>query len=316
VSTPTLNIVIINWNAGDQLRSCLESIRAAGHNSFRLLRVILIDNASTDGSLRAAENVELPLDIVVNPSNVGFGAACNQALSRIDSDYVLFLNPDMILQGDSLDKPVAEMESTLQDRYGICGIQLVSDHDRVERTCARFPTPGLFLNNVLGLDRVAPGLFKSHVMAEWDHTESRAVDHVMGAFYLVRTSIVRQLGGFDERFFVYLEDLDFSLRAEQGGWRSYYLTDTRAYHRGGGTSERIKGTRLFYSLRSRILYAFKHFGRAAAVLHLAGTLVLEPLVRLIAAILRLSWRTVGEILKGYALLYRDIPRILRTTRDS
>lgn len=316
MTLPTLDIIIVNWNAGDQLRSCLQSIRSASHTGFALQRVILVDNASSDGSIASGENVDLPLDIVRNPSNVGFGAACNQALEGLDSDYVLFLNPDVILQNNSLDGPIAAMETKLQDRYGICGIQLLGDGDRVSRTCARFPTPGMFVNNMLGLDRLAPGLFKSHVMTDWDHAGNHLVDHVMGAFYLVRTSLVRQLGGFDERFFVYLEDLDFSLRAAQAGWRSYYLADVCAFHKGGGTSDQIKGQRMFYSLRSRILYGFKHFGRVRATGLLAGTLVLEPLVRLVGAIVRLSWRTVGEILKGYVLLYRAIPRILRTARDS
>ena len=101
-------------------------------------------------------------------------------------------------------------------------------------------------------------------MREWNHEESREVDQVMGAFFLVRQKLFEEWGGFDERFFVYLEDVDFSSRARRVGWRSFYMAGVKAYHKGGGTSEQIKSTRLFYSLRSRILYSYKHFSCASA----------------------------------------------------
>ncbi len=101
-------------------------------------------------------------------------------------------------------------------------------------------------------------------MLDWDHRQNREVDHAMGSFFLVRNILFKKLQGFDERYFVYLEDLDFSLRAKQAGFVSYYFTDAAAYHKGGGTSEQIKARRLFYSLHSRILYWYKHFNWAAA----------------------------------------------------
>jgi hypothetical protein len=167
-----------------------------------------------------------------------------------------------------------------------------------------------------GLDKLGPRLFRTHFVTDWDHDEDRTVDHVMGAFYLVRGSLFAQLGGFDERFFVYLEDLDFSYRAHQAGWSSYYLASARAYHRSGGTSQQVRARRMFYALRSRILYGYKHFNRWQAGGLMAGTLLLEPLIRLLHAASRLSWRTIREVLRAYSLLYADAARIFRTAHKT
>ncbi|HUR35332.1 MAG TPA: glycosyltransferase family 2 protein, partial [Vicinamibacterales bacterium] len=167
----------------------------------------------------------------------------------------------------------------------------------------RFPTVATTINKALGLDRLMPSMFASYLMEDWDHAESRPVDHVIGAFYLVRTGVFRTLGGFDEAFFVYFEDLDFSLRASRAGWQSFYLTTAQAFHKGGGTSEQIRSTRLFYALRSRLLYARKHFSRAGALMVAACTLVLEPAVRLAACLVGGSPTGIRETIGAFRMLW-------------
>ena len=147
-------------------------------------------------------------------------------------------------------------------------------------------------------------------MVDFDHRTSRVVDQVMGAFFLMRRRVLDELGGWDERFFVYLEDVDLAYRARLHGWLSYFFAEVRAFHRGGGVSRQVKAARLFYSLRSRILYAFKHFHPAVAILVLAGTLFLEPVTRLVYAALGNSPTTGGETMKAYWLLLRDLPFVL------
>src|SRR5205823_7218964 len=133
---------------------------------------------------------------------------------------------------------------------GIAGIQLLDADGRIARTCARFPTPGRFFSKMLGLDTILPAAFAPHFMVEWDHNHNREVDQVMGAFFLVRRSVFEALGGFDERFFVYFEEVDFSLRARKLGWRTFYLSVAQAYHWGSGpVTKPAQATRLFYSLR-------------------------------------------------------------------
>jgi N-acetylglucosaminyl-diphospho-decaprenol L-rhamnosyltransferase len=313
---PNLEIVTINFNSGHQLRKCLESIKRTKQGNYRLNRVVVVDNASVDGSAEDLGDFGFRLVVVRNETNRGFAAACNQGAKGSDADYLLFLNPDTRLFEDSLDKPIAFMEHPGNRKIGIVGIQLIDEHGHISRTCTRLPNLRQFFAQILGLDRIAPRVFQSHFMWEWDHKESRDVDHVMGAFFLIRRRLFEELGGFDERFFVYLEDLDLSLRAHRAGWRSFYMADVEAYHKGGGTSEQIKSVRLFYSLRSRILYSYKHFGPASATSLALATLFLEPLIRSGWALVRLAFRELLETTQAYSILWREMPQLVKMLRHS
>ncbi|MBS0292099.1 MAG: glycosyltransferase family 2 protein, partial [Proteobacteria bacterium] len=215
-------------------------------------------------------------------------------------------NPDAAVCPGTLEKCLAFMQDPRNARVGICGVQLVDDSGRVARSCARFPTPWGFVAHAVGLDRLIPRL--GHFMAEWPHDSTRDVDHVIGAFFLVRRVVFESLGGFDDRYFVYLEDLDFSKRARDAGWRSVYLADVRAFHAGGGTSNQVKARRLFYSLRSRLLYAHKHFSVAGFALTCAATLFLEPLSRTALALGRRSASACKDTWAAYAMLWRWLPQ--------
>lgn len=308
---PSLDIIIVNWNSGEQLSNCLTSIAEAYCDEFILARVCVVDNASQDDSLKNIESYKLPIQIARNNANRGFAAACNQGAKESQADYLLFLNPDIRLYTDSLTRPLTFMQQPTASDAGIVGIQLIGDNGEIGRTCARFPTPGSFFSKMLGIDRIFPHHFPSHFMLEWDHRESREVDQVMGAFFLVKRLVFESLHGFDERFFVYFEDLDFSIRARQAGWRSFYLAETQAYHKGGGTSAQVKSTRLFFFLRSRILYGYKHFNPVAATGLALGTLILEPSVRLVWTTVRCSCKEAVETIKGYLKLWRSTPIILK-----
>lgn len=302
-----VSIVIVNWNSGRQLADAIASIEIHHHDIVEA--VIVIDNASTDDSLMHVESgSSFPFELMIirNQSNVGFGAACNQGARLTGSGYVLFLNPDAIIESKTLSITSAFMKNPANAQVGICGVQLFDDSGQISRSCARFPSAGGFMAHAIGLDRLIPRL--GHFMAEWPHDRTREVDHVIGAFFLVRRSIFDALGGFDERFFVYLEDLDFSYRAHQTGWRTVYLADAQAFHTGGGTSNQIKARRLFYALRSRLLYAFKHFGFPSASAVLLATLLVEPITRSVHAALRRSWSGIRETWSAYGMLVRWLPQ--------
>lgn len=265
--------------------------------------MVLVDNASTDDSLGRVETLpSLPFKLLVirNSENYGFGKACNLGAQNAKSDYFLFLNPDAALYADTLTKAMAYMQDPANSQVGICGVQLLEDSGQVSRSCARFPSAMGFVAHAIGLDRLFPRL--GHFMAEWPHDKTRQVNHVIGAFFLVRRALFESLGGFDERFFVYLEDLDFSYRAGQAGWHSVYLADVQAFHAGGGTSNQIKARRLFYSLRSRLLYAFKHFSLLGAFSVLLATLLVEPISRSALALMRCSWGGLKETWDAYGML--------------
>lgn len=298
MTSSAVSVVIVNWNGGPHLKNCIASILEYGNGYIE--RITVVDNGSSDNSLAAVRG--LPRVVTIEAGeNLGFARACNLGARGATSDFLLFLNPDATVFPDTLPRALGRMSEPGWSNVGICGVQLVDGNGVVARSCARFP-------NALGLCLVATGmgrLFrgKGVLMEDWDHDQTRDVDHVIGAFYLVRRSIFGELGGFDERFFVYLEDLDFSLRARQRGWRSRYLVEAQAFHLGGGTSNQVKDLRLFYSLRSRILYAFKNFSRAGAFSVLIATSIAEPLVRLTWSAARFSWKTCAETSRGYRMLY-------------
>ena len=297
-----IDVIIVNLNADSQLRDAIQSI-AKFHHAL-VSTIVIVDNASIDESLAQVEALDtfsFPLQIIRNSVNRGFGVACNQGAAQVKSKYLLFLNPDAAIFSNTLPKLLDFMNEPNNSAVGICGVQLLNDAGYVSRSCARFPSASDFVAHSVGINRLFPRF--SHFMAEWDHSDSRRVDQVIGAFFLVRREVFDVLHGFDERFFVYFEDLDFSLCAHELGWHSFYLADVQAFHSGGGTSKKIKANRLFYSLRSRLFYAFKHFSYKGAIAILLATLFLEPISRALLALSRCSWSGLKETLAAYGMLW-------------
>lgn len=306
-----LHIVIVNWNAGPLLGRCVESVERWG--AAEVDRIVVVDNGSVDGSADF-ECPGLPLSIDRTGQNLGFAAGSNRGARGAAAPYLLFLNPDTELREGVFARVLEFMDGPDGERAGICGIRLVGEDGRTQRHCARFPGWRSFVGHSLALTKVFPRAFPPIGLEEFDHESSRDVDHVIGAFYVIRRELFEALGGFDERFFVYLEDIDLSRRAALAGWRCRYLAEATAFHKGGGTSEQVKAHRLFYSLRSRLLYAFKHFSAPAAWTVLVATLLAEPLSRLALAAARRSRDEAGATLLAYRMLYGDLGNVLRTRR--
>ncbi|WP_431857351.1 glycosyltransferase family 2 protein [Azospirillum sp.] len=307
---PTLDIVIVNWNAGDLLRQCIASIPAALTGGIALERVVVVDNASHDGSADGLPADGLPLTVLRNAANRGFAAACNQGAAGSRADLLLFLNPDTRLSAASLAPAVAFLADPANAGVGALGARLVDEQGRTQRSCAREPTPGRLVAQSLGLDRVAPRLFPPHFMTEWDHADTRDVDQVMGAFLMIRRALFEAVGRFDERYFVYFDDADLCVGVRRAGHRVVHFAGAEAYHRGCGTTDRVKDVRLFYVQRSRLLYVAKHHGAAAALAVLAVALLVEPAVRLALAASRRSAADARMVLSGTRMLWGDLASVL------
>lgn len=298
----TLSLVIVNWNAGSQLRDCVVSILNSQHNNFVLEKIIIVDNASNDNSLDLLPN-DNKLQIIKNPQNYGFGRACNVgAKCANNADLLLFLNPDTKLELQTLDQAIKfYINNSKLMHFGILGIKLLHDNDSVQRSCARFPSTRSYFFDSTGLSKFFPN--ESLHMGDFNHLSSRFVDHVIGAFFLMENGVFNQLNGFDESFFVYLEDLDFSYRANKLGYKSYFLAETSAVHVGGGCSQQVKAKRLFYSLNSRLIYAKKHFSALDYLLISGLTLFIEPFSRCVFSLLKKDFKGLMETLSGYKMLY-------------
>jgi N-acetylglucosaminyl-diphospho-decaprenol L-rhamnosyltransferase len=317
--SPFVDIIIVNWNASNQLRECLDSIANSKQSEFKLNAVVIVDNASTDFSLDNLDDINLPMKIIRNTENKGFGFACNQGSSGSEADYILFLNPDTRLFESSIATAVSFIEKKKQQKVGVVGIQLVDDQGTIQRCCARFPKPINFWFSIFGIDKVIKSKSTNYLMTEWSHDTTEQVDHVMGAFYLIRREIFNSLKGFDEIFFVYFEDLDLSYRLKKLGWSSYYLAETQSFHKGGGTSENVKSTRIFYSIRSKILYGYKHFGFIQASALMIASILIEPFTRILFSVIRISIPQAQETVSGYAKLfsnYQEIYESIKVIRSS
>ena len=297
-SEHSLSVVIVNWNSGDQLRNCLQSLEGR-------YPAVVVDNGSVDGSCEVVSEFK-NVTLIEAHTNLGFGKACNLGARYVDSDYLLFLNPDAKLYPDSLDRALSWMRQPEHSQYSICSIQMVDGIGNVARSCARFPTAWTFFAQIVGVDKFLPKLALS--MVDWSHSSTRTVDHVIGAFYLVRRRLFDELNGFDETFFLYFEDLDFSYRAKRAGALSVYLSDAQAFHAGGGTSNQIKAQRLFYVLRSRILYAHKHFSRLGCLTVCLSTFLVEPFSRSALSIARRSGSALKETWQAYLMLWQWLPK--------
>ena len=309
----SIDIVIVNWNTGDHLRKCVESIDRFGFDGAS--RIIVVDNGSSDDSLERLRDLRTPMTLQSNGMNLGFARGCNQGAALGDANYILFLNPDTELTMDSLSIPEAFMDDPAHETTAVCGIQLVDEQNRISRSCARFPTLVRFLARITAIDRLPGHKSSGTTMLAWDHRDTRRVDQVMGAFFFVKRKIFDALMGFDERFFVYFEEVDFSRRAFDLGYDSIYLSTAKALHVGGASSRRVIDRRLFYSIRSRLLYVLKHFGPTQRWLLVWSTLAIEPMTRVMNGILRVDPHHVRDVCRAFLLVYRNYHSIFKTRSE-
>lgn len=307
--SPAIDVVIVNWNGGGLVRACLASLAAAEAEigDALALHVVVVDNGSTDGSADDLPALAHGPVVVRAGENLGFARACNRGAAEGQAGVILFLNPDTRVSAESLRTAHAALLA--DPATGIVGARQLAGDGSVERSCARAPTPSSLLGQALALDRL--GLVPTHFMTEWDHLDDRAVDQVMGAFLMIRRDLFVRLSGFDPRFFVYYEDVDLCLRARQAGFAVRHVAGAVIRHEGQGTTRQARAHRLFYILRSGVLYAAKHHGRASALALLALALLAQVPMRLALAARRRSGAEAAEVLRAGALFLGAAPALLR-----
>ena len=288
----TLGVVIVN---------CINSIIQSKPKNLILEKIVVVDNGSTDNSLNLLAAFK-EITIIKNNTNCGFGKACNIGASLVDSSLILFLNPDTVLRPDTLDKSITFFEENKERlNFGILGTQLCGEDGRIQQSCSRFPSGGRVFADTIGISRIFN--HSGTHMKDFDHNKSMVVDQVIGAYLLLEKKLFEKLHGFDESFFVYFEEVDFSYRAKKILVNSFYYTGTSAMHIGGGCSEQVKAKRLFYSLTSRLVYAKKHFRPFDYMMVAATTLFLELVTRIVFALLKLDLAAVKETAIAYKMLY-------------
>jgi GT2 family glycosyltransferase len=265
MTTLDLSIIIINWNTRDLLARCLHAVEATVQ--YITYETWVVDNASTDESVALLRRDFPQVKLIANTENVGFAKANNQAIQQAAGRYVLLLNSDAFVDPGTLDTMVQFMDAHPQ--AGMSGCKLLYEDRSLQRSCARFPTLWTETFIALGLDKVFPHspLFGRYLMTDWDYNDTRPVEVIMGAFMLVRSEVIQQIGMLDEAFFMYSEEVDWCYRCQQAGWPVYFTPDATCVHLWGGSSNQIKTETLLRLYRARVQFFRKHYGRLPTFLY-------------------------------------------------
>ncbi|MDE3058340.1 MAG: glycosyltransferase [Bacteroidota bacterium] len=252
-----ISVITVNYNVKDFLHSALVSI-------FKALKgmrgeVFVVDNASDDGSSEMVHQSFPRVHLIENFTNVGFAKANNQALARARGKYLLLINPDTVVQEGTFRTLIKFFQDNPD--VGMAGCKILNPDGTLQLACRRgFPTPWTALTKVLGLGTLFPSsrLFAKYNLTYLNPDESYEVDAVSGSFMMVRRDVYEQIGGLDETFFMYGEDLDWCYRVQRAGWKVFYVSDTQIIHYKGESTRRsdIDELRLFY--QAMRLFVRKH----------------------------------------------------------
>jgi hypothetical protein len=293
-----LSVIIVNYNVRQFLENALASV-------FRALKgvrgeVFVVDNASDDGSAEMVKKKFPSVHLIANKENVGFAKANNQALKKVRGKYVLLLNPDTVVQENTF-RVMLDFFTDTPDA-GLAGCKILNPDGSFQLPCRRgFPTPWVAFTKTFGLSALFPGsrLFGGYNLTYLSEDETYPVDAVSGSFMMARGDVIERVGGFDEMFFMYGEDLDWCYRIMKAGYKVYYVHRTTIIHFKGESTRRsdIDELRLFY--RAMQQFVRKHFSRSRAVVLL---LSLGIAVRGAAAWLGRIGRPVAFALLDMALV--------------
>ncbi len=258
-----LSICIVNWNVRDLLCDCLASIYDGGAAGLDF-EVIVVDNASQDGSVEALAPAFPQVTWLRNRENVGFTKANNQALAVSRGRYVAFLNPDTVVAPAAFTTMVTELEA--RPDAGAIGPRLLYADGTPQPSRRRFPTLLTALLESTPLQTLWPanGVLRRYYLADRLDDRPQEVDWLVGACLVARRETLEQIGGFDEQFFMYSEELDWCKRAKDAGWRVLYTPHATVTHYEGSSSGQVVAARQMHFNGSKIHYFYKHHGRIAA----------------------------------------------------
>lgn len=244
-----ISIILLNYKQKGLVKQCIKGILASQPQiSYELL---VVDNNSQDGCLEMVDQMLTPTVLVDGPqaplpldqqrplppfktiqleSNTGFSFAHNRAIERATGKYMLVMNPDIAVVPGALEHMVAYMET--HPDVGIVGPRLINPDGSVQQSCRRFPSWRIpfYRRSLLGSLPAAKIELAEYLMADWDHNQTRSVEWIFGACLLIRRSVMDKIGMFDERFFLYFEDLDLCRRCWESGNQVIYLTEVEMVH--------------------------------------------------------------------------------------
>ncbi len=261
----TLGIIIVSYNVREFLEQALISLqKAAKHISYE---IIVVDNASSDGTVQYIKNRFPSVKIIANDRNAGFARANNQAIQQSQGDFICLINPDTIVQEDTFSVLLEFFEN--HPRAGCVGCKILNPDGSLQLACRRsYPTPWVAFTKIIGLAKLFPQsrLFGRYNLTFLDENKVSEVEAISGSFMMVRRKVLQRIGGLDESFFMYGEDLDWCYRIREQGFGIYYVPYTQIIHFKGESSKKspFQQRRLFYEAMR--LFVQKHFKKGTAVL--------------------------------------------------
>jgi len=267
-----ISVIIVSYNTSAILHKCLDALfeNQTSHD----MDVFVVDNNSADDSVEMLkQNFNGRINLIENKVNAGFAAANNQAAEKAFGDYIILLNPDAYIRPGAIDNAVAFMES--HPECGLCGGRLVNLKGELDPSARRFPCSIYKLMTLSGLSDKYPDsrIFGRGDFKYFDHNSVMEVDWVPGTFTIYRRSMLVRTGLFDERFYIYYEETDLSLRAKRMGWKIFFIPDAEVIHVGGASAKTRKdekfdsgGSQLLkFRMRAEYLYFRKNYGRLAVI---------------------------------------------------
>ena len=261
---PTLAVCLVNWNTREHLRRCLESLRE--HAADLRPQVVVVDNASADGSAELVREAFPEVTLLANAENRGYAAGNNQALDAAPADYKLLLNPDVQVQAGSVQYLVRFLEE--HPAAAAVAPRLRYPDGRVQLTCRTFPTPDTVWYDALLLSRLFPRsrTFGKYRMTWWDYADERQVEQPMASALLLRAAALAQVGGFDESFPLFFNDVDLCRRLRDAGWEIWFTPRAEMIHAHGASTAQVWGEALNQSYRGFVGFYEKHYrGRVCPV---------------------------------------------------
>lgn len=262
----TLSICIVNWNTRELLQACLASLYR--YPLSEPFEVIVVDNASSDGSA-AMVCAEFPqATLIANTENRGYAHGNNQAMTQAQGEFVLLLNPDTEVFPDALNRAVAFLR--VHPEAGAIGAKQLFPDGRIQASARGFPTPANLLFEVSGLARLFPQSrnMGGYRMRWFDYQHTAEVDQPMATFLMTRRAVLEQVGLMDEDFPLFFNDVDWCYRIKQAGWKIYYVPEVQILHHGGASTRQVRLSAIRESHRALERFYQKHYrGRLNSLLY-------------------------------------------------
>lgn len=260
-----LSIIIVNYNTGLLTGACIKEI--LNQRLPFAFEIIVVDNASKDDSVALLRSDFPEIKVISNNKNLGLAGGVNIGLKQSKGQYKLVLNPDIIVLSQAIENLVAYMDKNKE--VGMAGGKLLSPNGKLQYSCYRFyqPMTIIYRRTRLGNTKQGKNMVNLFLMKDYDHKQAMDVDWLMGACLILRSIALEKVGGMDERFFLYFEDVDWCRRFWEANWKVVYVPEAKFSHyhqkssEGGGLWGLVSNWAAREHVKSAIKYFWKYQGK-------------------------------------------------------